>query len=340
MSKMIETKIPNQFERKIQITNKIIEFLLQQKKGVSVNQIWQGLGKSLTRQTIHNHLRDLIAERIVRKKTHAYFLDDLDLYQRHWCGQILSDASSILLKPDRTGTEVYGSEFADRVSEDVPLPSDEFCKTKFGNSSINDYEKFFFDFANRLGSYILYIFLESMRSSQFDNRKMEKGSTKQNLRKKSLSMEFVNKAINLEMFYNIFRERLKELEFDRILLDNSRKKLPDYPDETHARNFNNSEFIEMENDDFKRVWKSYRKIYPTVYDGLKKYWDEATLSVGRDLDVQESLFKIRSKCKHEWNEIKIYKKEGKYYECLRCLNIGNEWMVKKIESKNSDNNWN
>jgi hypothetical protein len=342
MSKINNTQAPDQFEKKIQIKNKIIEFLLQQKSGVgvSVNQILKGVGDTIVRQTVHNHLRELISDRIVRKRNHQYFLVDHDLHQRYWCGQTLSDGASVLIKPDLTGpgypesvmedrSTDYVNNFSELVSE--PLPSKEFCKLSFNKS--DKYEEFFFDFANRIGAYVLFIFLESMRSSQFDNTKLELDLTKHNLRKKFLSMELIFRSINLEMFYDLFRERLKDIEFNRMILNNSKKKLPNYPHEPRARKFNNSEYLEMEDTDFKRLWKKYERIYPTLYHGLNMYWDEATAFVGLDLEILESMFKGRSSCKHKWKEVKIYRKRGKYFECLKCFEIANEWLVNKHQSR-------
>ena len=91
-------------------------------------------------------------------------------------------------------------------------PSQKFCKTTFHKP--DQYEKFFFEFANRMGAYILYIFLESLRTSDVDNFKAD--DLNKMKEKRSLSMTD-SEVIDIEVFYDIFRNMLKELELDRLL---------------------------------------------------------------------------------------------------------------------------
>ena len=126
---------------------------------------------------------------------------------------------------------------------------------------------------------------------------------------------------------------LKELEFDRLLQINAKLKLPNYPREPKARKFENSEFLEINKLDFERVCKRFTDIYPGIYEGLEKYWDDQTVFVGYDLDTLESMFHNRSECDHKWKDIKIYKKDLEYYECLRCRQIANEYVKKRLEQR-------
>jgi hypothetical protein len=328
MSNTLKDNPPDQFEKKIITEQKIMECLLQHKQGISVKQIRKYLGQSVTRQTIHNHLRRLILEGTVECRLHLYFLKDRDFLDRHWFGVTMSECATVLLKPNHySKRENQAKPFIiDLANEFKKVISQEHCKTMFSNSDL--YEQFFFDFANRAGAYLVYIFLESMRPSVWDNQKIVGNKEKQINRKKSLSNELIQKSINLDLLYEIFRARLKEVEF--TLLNKKGKKGQEFANESTDETFENSEF-EFNPIQFKLAWSKFKNIYPHVYNGLEMCWNQATSFAGAEATFPVLGNYRRLHCPHKWKEVKVYKRKEKYFECHRCFTLVKGSLLKNLK---------
>ncbi|MFL6422383.1 MAG: hypothetical protein ACJ71R_02185, partial [Nitrososphaeraceae archaeon] len=65
-------------------------------------------------------------------------------------------SSGLAGNPDPSFVELSKAMSSDAVSK-------EYCRTRFDENSLN--EKYFFEFANRIGAYIIYIFLASIDMS-------------------------------------------------------------------------------------------------------------------------------------------------------------------------------
>jgi hypothetical protein len=323
---------PDQFEKKIIIEKKIIGCLLQQRQGVSVKQIRKYLGWSVTRQTIHNHLRRLMLEGMVESKLHLYFLKDRDFLDRYWFGVTMSECAEVLLNPNVSGSRYHNSarenqtkSFIIDLANEFKNPiSQEHCKTMFGKSE--HYEQFFFDFANRAGAYMVYIFLESLRPSEWDNHRIVGNKEKQNNRKKSLSNELIRESINLELLFKIFRVRLNQLN-SNPLLDKKAKKGQVLAKETNDKIYENPEFLEFDPIQFKHAWSKFKIIYPNLYNGLEMCWNQATFYAGVEATIPVLGNYRRLYCPHHWKEVKVYKSKEKHFECHRCHTLVKEPLL-------------
>ena len=153
------------------IMEKIKQYLLEQRRGASPREISKTLGKKIvkSRATVHNNLGKLIQRNEVYTQNHRYFIKDLDLLSRNWCGEILSKTARIVINQIWPESDTEHVNLHQHVIGNSP--SQKFCKTTFHKP--DQYEKFFFEFANRMGAYVLYIFLESLRTSDVDNFKAE-----------------------------------------------------------------------------------------------------------------------------------------------------------------------
>jgi hypothetical protein len=271
-------------------------------------------------------------EGTVESKLHLYFLRDRDFLDRHWFGVTMSECAEILLNPNVSRSRYHNSArenqkkpfIVDLANEFKNLISEEHCKTTFSKSDL--YEQFFFDFANRAGAYVVYIFLESLRPSIWDNQKIVGNKEKQNNRKKSLSNELIKESLNLELLYKIFRARLNEIE-SNLLFDKKEKKSRVLAKETKHEIFENSEFPEFDPIQFKHVWSKFKNIYPNVYNGLEMCWNQATFYAGVEATIPVLGNYQRLQCRHHWKEVKVYKIKEKYFECHRCHTLVKESLL-------------
>ena len=125
----------------------------------------------LTRQTIHNHLRQLINEEMVYKKNAQYFPKDWNL------SAILSFASfmrryAILFIDPYTVTHRHRFYRKQETPRDQLFKrtrgisvSHRYCKTNFIGKERTK-EKYLFEYINRIGAFIAYVFIESMRQDK------------------------------------------------------------------------------------------------------------------------------------------------------------------------------
>jgi len=95
----------------------------------------------------------------------------------------------------------------------VAFLSQSLCKTNFAKDKLN--EKYLFEFANRIGAYITYILIESLRPlGQFDilTATSEDDKLKRIKRRALLSSDLINMAINMKrIFEDGFFEIIRSL---------------------------------------------------------------------------------------------------------------------------------
>jgi hypothetical protein len=82
-------------------------------------------------------------------------------------------------------------------------------------------------------------------------------------------------------------------------------------------------FFELEEQNYNEISKAFKKVYPGIYDGLEKYWQETTKSLLiNQIEAKRSFIGKKIDCNHKWNPVHIFKLEGEeYYHCRRCNNV-------------------
>lgn len=171
--------------------------------------------------------------------------------------------------------------------------SEKYCETKFTND--NTVERNLFEFINRVGAYIAYIFVESLRPNPrhldiTDNKKKER------------SYHLVNKAIPVERLFRKFCLLLNQLE---IITPAEQSGL--------SEGDLSEELYQLDESSFDKVSDSFRKVFPRVYGALENFWFNS-----RKYHLKRhSLFAEYSKCIHNWEDYYLYK-IGTCYICRKC----------------------
>jgi hypothetical protein len=280
--------------------NRIFDFIAKHKEGVFPYQITESVNISPkpTRQTIHAHLRALLLERRIYQKNRRYYAEDSDLNSINLFARVMKDGGMSLIDPYL----IYPPKDFIDLTNSKSTPYHELLKRvygislsrKFWNSTFtkhNLHEKYLFEFADRIGAFILYIFIECMRPIDHITLAHEK--------KNVLASDLIHRAINLEEMFDSFCSFLNESGL--ITCDETRnhKRLPFSLDKIH----------------FDKISEIFRKIYPGIYEGLEKYW----LSSRQSWIKIDTNLAINEKCNHKWEETYIHKyKLGKYYLCRKC----------------------
>jgi len=297
---------------------RIHEYVIEHTKGVYPHDIvsgFQSKGEKITRQTVQTHLKELIKEKRVYKKNNRYFNNDPSLgnilnFARHMrqASETLFDPLQILhshnSKVSHTNQDVYNVDgmslyrsirgILDTYSSVI---SRKYCKTNFQADEM--YEKYLFELANRIGSYLLYIYIEAMRpSSEYNISNMKPN------KKVELSMILIKKSLDIQMMFYKF--------CDYILFGSTN---------------NGREFTK---DTFDKIITAFKKVYPVVYDSLERCWAD---SINTSINMENALAKEEriSNHYHKWEEYSIYKlKNKKYFVCRGCGRLVNEKIKNRI----------
>ena len=121
--------------------------------------------------------------------------------------------------------------------------SEDYCKNKFTNDNI--IERNLFEFVNRVGAYIAYIFIESLRPITNDTDATEN-------KKKERTLLLVNKAIPVERLFRKFCLLLSELGIMRSM-------------DLHITEEGMSEELQLNQSSFDKLSDSFKRVYPRVY---------------------------------------------------------------------------
>jgi hypothetical protein len=256
----------------------------------------------LTRQTVSAHVNDLVQEGRIYyvidskdKRKRLYFAHNQDISNVHLFSRVMNEAGitiidSALINPSKEDTHLFSKpdnipyyEFCKKVSGITV--SDNFCKTNFNKTHL--YEKYLFEFVNRLGAFIAYIFIESMRPTH--------KSTLDQTKRNELGSILLEKSINI-----------KEI-FDRFVLLFGQMGLI-------RREENDESFIELDRRRFTKLVDVFRSLYPKIYEGFEKYW---STSRQYHLVLSTRLAKGQD-CNHKWEETYLYNYEKKCYLCRKC----------------------
>ena len=189
---------------------------------------------SLSRQAIQGHLKELSSEARIYKTKHGnetrYFpqsnlLNDTELFAFTMADRLIAMIDKGLVPP-LEGFDFFKSIPVDQpqyqyhdidFTQPNPKPSshtfflkamsgmsvsEAYCKTKFTDDCI--IERNLFEFVNRVGAYIAYIFIESLRP-------LPKNTDATENKKKERTRNLVNKAIPVERLFRKFCLLLSEL---------------------------------------------------------------------------------------------------------------------------------
>ena len=286
---------------------RIIVYIAEHKNGAKPHEIARGVG--VTRQYVHRLLKELMKVRKVYNKNQLYFNNDHDL------GNILSfarymkyssDTFADLIQINRTINHTEDQNYRQDVYHDMgsllfkPVDeivssypstvSEKYCKRNFQEDEL--YERILFEFVNRVGAFIAYIFLEAMRPSTEHN-----SPTMKPAKKDELSNIMIQRSIDITKMFEKFR---------------------DFPLDTVNRG------REFTNNTFEKISHSFKKVYPGIYNSLEEGWSD---SVNASIGTQTALAseKKYSMHKHKWEEFRIYKlKDRKDLLCRGCGNIVNK----------------
>ena len=133
-----------------------------------------------------------------------------------------------------------------------PVTSAKYCNTSFGPKE--SLERCLFEFANRIGAYIMYIFLQSLHP--FQESKLSDSD------RGELCKFMLEKAINTEDFFSYFRYLMTQLGLTGCNLDS-------YTTEYER-------LFELSENNFKAISKGLQNVYPNIYIGFENFCLHAT----------------------------------------------------------------
>jgi hypothetical protein len=319
---------------------KIYEFLLERgRKGAKPGEISKSVMvkfkvkgtkdtyriKPLSKTNRNVRLKDLVKQKKIYKEKGHYFVNDPILLDVHNFARSMKGACEMMLKKSLidaspedkvpgqhtiAGPGMFHIHFFKALAG--ISPSKHFCDTKFDKNALN--EKYLFEFANRIGAYITYLLIESMRPVAGETDSITKEITRdingnRVSRRDMISSALVREGIEIKSIFKLFLNI-----FDSFI--------PTLPNTTRIKNptpkIVHSDYYQLSRDHFDRLSKVFRNVYPGVYEALEKKWK---YDVSSETDLLE--YKEREgliKCAHRWEETPIYKL-GKFHFCRKCYNF-------------------
>jgi hypothetical protein len=294
--------------------DKIFEFI-EKNKGVHPYEIRENVNikSKLTRQTIHVHLRNLLKKKKIykNKENGKYYAEDPYLGNINNFARYMNEVSGMLITPDLIDpqTEEIPSTYTIsppstvyvdlcKAVRGVITVSNNYCKTKFTQGEL--YEKYLFEFVNRIGAFMAYIFIEVMRPlSEFNSTTVGMPADK----KDKLSTVLIDGAINPKEMFEHFCDLF--MEAGLIKTDSSKR------------------FFELDRNCFNKMSETFKKVYPSIYEGLEKYW---LSSIDNSVAWETGLARETS-CEHKWEDFRAYKIDKQYYLCRKCGLLSNSRVM-------------
>jgi hypothetical protein len=142
--------------------------------------------------------------------------------------------------------------------------------------------KYIFEFANLLGASMMYLLIEGMRPGEVSSKYKE----------------------DINVFDHLIRN---SLPLDEIVLK-LRRKLHIHIKRTKY----GTASLNLDNDDFRKLSREFRKVYPHVYKELEEGWQSMS-----QLILTPRNDKRQISCIHKWHRRYLYR-YGEYYECRNC----------------------
>ena len=288
-------------------------------QGVLASQIIKNIKPKLSRQTIHSHLNQLVKKhRIYKDERRRYFPKNSPLNEISTMSQKLNDVIYFTLDPvfsldpskdtnqnisDLKTAKLYSypgfkisHDFRPREPSPLtyfmnkmsgPILSKRYCRSSIRNQE--KIEKILFEFINRIGSYITYVFIESLRpiSGHEDLSYSQQ---------KELSMKLISETLPLNDLFNTFQYLISNLDLAGKVPESEYKDI-----------------FELDKRGFQKLSNAYRLIYPKMYEGLEN-WQYHTRAFWLKLDTYLATIKD---CNHIWEDYTL-DKIGKCYHCRAC----------------------
>jgi hypothetical protein len=285
--------------------------------GVSASEIEDKIKNKnlkLSRQTIHYHLSELLKKHRIYKVSRRYFPKSSPLNEISTISARLNDVMNFVLDPvfslepleeesSKLNNKLYtypGFKITHDFKSIGPAPIDYLMNTvtgpvlskKYHKPSIRnqeEIEKMLFEFINRIGSYIVYIFMESLRpitGHQDLSREY----------RKELSTKLIEQTLRINELFNMFQYLISNLSLAEVSLG------LDY-----------SDIFQLDKKSFQKLSTAYREIYPKMYEALEN-WEFHGRVFWLKLDTY--LASIRD-CNHIWEDYTLHK-VGNCYHCRDC----------------------
>ena len=281
----------------------------------------------LSRQTIDSHLSELLKKHRIYKHSRRYFPKTSPLNEISTMSAKLNDVMTFVLHPvfslessteenqlsSKLTNTLYtypGFKITDDFKSIGPAPIDYLMNKvtgpvlsrKYHKSSIRnqeEIEKMLFEFINRIGSYIVYLFIESLRPimGHQDLSREER---------KELSTKLIVQTLPIYELFNTFQYLIKNLS-----LAESDSEL------------RHEDIFELDKKRFQSLSNAYRQIYPKMYEALENWQFHGRVFW---LKLDTYLATIRN-CNHIWENFSLHK-IGKCYHCRIC-NLITELKVYK-----------
>lgn len=217
----------------------------------------------LTRQAVSYHLKELGRQRKIYfknseddKKIKIYFPQDRDISNINTFSLSMKDAGISIIDPgliEAKSVNLSDEEVIELTEHSEPqfrllgkvlniTVSDKYCKSHFSKRDVN--EKLLFEFVNRAGAFMAYIFIESMRPSADNNFETTKD------KRNRLGSILFNNAIDIQGMFQQFC--LLFLATGMIKEENNTRNRP-----------------ELDDNSFGNLQEVFRNVYPKIYDGLE-----------------------------------------------------------------------
>ncbi len=267
--------------------------------GQIVAQLSKRLKKALTRQQVHNYLKEPWAKSLLYKEGDRYFMKHVVMYD-DW-----SVFSAFINELQ------YFSNFKD-------LWRDREFQSKLQKNSLEDV---IFQFSNQIGALLSYIIIEALRPTE---------TVKMRQVRKKIAIKFVRDALAPEYLLQTFlatlpydfRDKYKIGLFG-IVTDERGKIIKDEYGNIRKSTIKNSnippeinEFYTSKNQNPLQVLiHAYSKVYPRLHNLLEReYKRYVSREYADSVDIQD-----RGTCDHEeWEKIIIHK-IGVWYKCHKCF---------------------
>jgi hypothetical protein len=270
--------------------------------GHIVTQLSERLKKAITRQQVHNYLKEPWAKNLVYKEGNRYFMKHVVFYD-DW--SMLSEYISGLQ---------YFPNFRD-------LLQNRNFQSKFQENSL---ENMLYQCSNRIGALVSYIIIEALRPTE---------TVKLKHARKKMAIKFVRDALSPEYLFQTFlatlpydfrdKYRIGTLEVvtdeDGMMVTDQHGRIK----KSATKNSNitpeiNELYISENQNPLQELIDAYNRVYPRFHDLLDVGYREY---VNRNHQ--------RNMCDHVWEQIIIHK-IGVGYKCHNCFRKISEEEFKRV----------
>ena len=313
---------------------RIYDFIFERRTtGVKPNEVWksemwEALGR--TRQWGHKCLNVLEKQNLIFEHNHKYYPVNSDLTNIYWFASEMEYYSGTLTSFRKYDDANHPSPYFYTTPLGIlesktrgSSPSPNFCKTNF--NSQHSTEEDIFEFANRIGAYVTYIFIQSMKLRPSVNQ------TENNQKERNEKADIlIHNAINLKHWY----EHFCELFIDTVVT--GREELTLVKDRLYQREQEETkkiiQYLELDQKQFNKFSRAFQNVYPGIYGGLEASW----CKVVEDSITTEQYFanRIKRECKHRVEETKIYKYPRRCYWCKNCQGFSHDKSFREPKSDN------